>query len=211
MLCKCGCGNSTTRVPKSNRNRGLVKGEFHQYIRGHNNAKRPSRGRDLESPIIVDPADEEELKRHRWHVVETSPGKFYVTCSMKDREGMRRTTYLHRHLMNARKGEEVDHINGNGLDNRRANLRIASRAENCRNTRRTTGKSGFRGVYATRNKEKWQCRINHNGSLQYIGTFSSAIEAAKAYDNAARRMHGEFALLNFPEDGERSGRSTRQR
>lgn len=94
----------------------------------------------------------------------------------------------------------VDHINLDGLDNRRANLRQASHAENMWNRRRLSNNtSGFKGVRWHKVHGKWEARIRTDGRRRHLGSWSTAEEAAHAYDAAARELHGEFARLNFPE------------
>lgn len=113
---------------------------------------------------------------------------------------------LHRALLNPRDGMEVDHINGDRFDNRRANLRLVTSAQNKWNVkRRSPGASRFRGVcrHRARKNEKvirWQANIKVNKQLVRLGYFRDEEQAARAYDVAAKKYHGEFATLNFPED-----------
>ena len=111
--------------------------------------------------------------------------------------------FLHRLIAGATKGEIVDHRNGNTLDNCRLNLRICAQAENTINRKSKGGASRFKGVWLEKRRGKWVAEIRLNGKRKHIGTFVDEIEAAKAYDAAARKTHGEFATLNFPEKGER--------
>lgn len=105
---------------------------------------------------------------------------------------------LARAIMNAPDGMVVDHINGNPLDNRRANLRICTVKENNWNRRRRIGgSSGFKGV--VRVGTRWRAIIWPNGKQIYLGSFAEPEEAARAYDRAAREEYGEFACLNFPD------------
>ncbi len=91
-------------------------------------------------------------------------------------------------------GYEVDHINHDGLDNRRCNLRLATRANNCHNQRSFKGSSKYKGVW--RVGEKWAACIRVDGRSKRLGTFVSEKEAALAYNQAAREHYGEFAKLN---------------
>lgn len=109
---------------------------------------------------------------------------------------------LHNFLMRPPEGKQVDHINRDRLDNRRSNLRLCTKAENLRN--KCTYKnnlSGFKGVrfYRWNKQEKWVARIRMDGKLIHIGTFKTAELAAKAYDEKAKRIFGEFAGTNFQE------------
>ena len=103
---------------------------------------------------------------------------------------------MHRVILGATKGKEVDHQNHNTLDNRRNNLRECTCAQNKMNRRRSRR---FRGVTWDGPTERWRAQIQANGKHMYIGLFYSEQEAALAYDAAAKIHHGEFATLNFPQ------------
>ena len=93
----------------------------------------------------------------------------------------------------------IDHANGDKLDNRRANLRVASITENNRNRpRQRNNTSGFKGVHWDSLRGKWTARIKHDGRSIRVGRFDDIRDAARAYDEAAIRYHGDYASLNFP-------------
>lgn len=106
----------------------------------------------------------------------------------------------------------VDHVNGNGLDNRRENLRSASPAQNAANVLKRRGNpSPYKGVYArrrARDRVSWVAQIRIGGRLRYLGRFDDAAAAAHAYDFAARAAYGAFACVNFPAAGERGAVTT---
>jgi hypothetical protein len=105
---------------------------------------------------------------------------------------------LARVILDAKPGTIVDHSNGDRLDNRRANLRIVTPTQNCRNRRKASGKSSrFKGVSYRKDRGTWLVSIKVDGRLIKLGTFDSEIVAAKAYDRAALEHFGEFAVLNF--------------
>jgi hypothetical protein len=96
------------------------------------------------------------------------------------------------------RSQHVDHVDGNGLDCRKKNIRLCSRGENSMNRRKQSGSSSFKGVTLVRNG-KWKAQIQANGQKISLGTFGNEEDAASAYDNAARGMHGAFARVNFKE------------
>ena len=99
-------------------------------------------------------------------------------------------------------GETVDHINCNGLDNRRSNLRPATSSQQTANTKKARSSSGvaysnYKGVTWYKHIHKWAAKIQHEGKDKHLGVFEQEIDAAKAYDEAALKYFGEFAKLNF--------------
>ena len=111
------------------------------------------------------------------------------------------TVRMHREIMNAPAGLLVDHKNRNPLDNRRANLRLATHSQNMQNRGkfRSNATSQFIGVCLVKKTGKWKAQIKHQKKYIFLGEFDSEIDAAKAYDAAAIKYHGEFARLNFQE------------
>lgn len=138
---------------------------------------------------IVDDEDFAAVADWSWNAKPSSPGKHYAS-----RTSGRTTVYMHRVITGAVKGEVVDHINGDTLDNRRANLRIGTLTDNAVN-RRYQSASGYRGVF--KEKSRWRAHIYRDGKKHCLGHHLTAEEAAKAYDEAALRLHGAFAITNF--------------
>jgi hypothetical protein len=127
--------------------------------------------------------------------------KFYALSGIKDKDGNFKIVRLQRLIMNEPPGLFVDHRNGDSLDNRRENLRIATRTQNvCNNRKRKNKTSLFVGVYFHKWHGLWASNIVHNGIRIFLGYFDSEIEAAREHDRAAIKYHGEFARLNFPSE-----------
>jgi DNA polymerase-1 len=150
---------------------------------------------------IVDPDDYRRLSKYKWYVVGR-PGSQYAVRSHTTKNAKRSAIYMHREVIKAPDDFFADHINRNSLDNRKANLRPATRAQNVQNrTKFRKGKysSKYKGVTWNCGHRLWQVDIKFNGNHIFLGSFESEVRAAKAYDRAAKRYHGEFAVLNFPE------------
>lgn len=150
---------------------------------------------------LVDESDYYRVLQHVW-CVNVQPIKRYayrnVTIGSR-----RQSVYLHRWLLAAPRGVLVDHRNGNGLDNRSANIRMTDVSTNNRN-RNYCGASGYRGV--SNNNGNWRARISGAGGARItLGTFKTPIEAAKAYDRAAIRLFGPDTPLNFKEEDVETG------
>lgn len=139
---------------------------------------------------LVDDSDYQRVNAFKWCVSTGNKGGTYAVR----REG-RAIIRMHRAILDAAAGMLVDHINGDTLDNRRANLRLCDHATSALN-RRGYGKF-LKGVERKRNR--FRARISIGGRLTYLGWFSTEVEAGMAYDEAARRLHGQFARLNFPD------------
>jgi hypothetical protein len=112
----------------------------------------------------------------------------------------RNKTRIHRLILGLTADDKVmvDHINRNGLDNRRENLRLATCSQNQFNKGAIGRTSSFKGVSLAKKNNKWQALVCKDKKLKWLGYFLTELEAAQAYDNAAVILHGEFALLNFP-------------
>ena len=148
---------------------------------------------------IVDPQDYPRLSRYKWRLCRTK-GKnvLYAERSIRLPGGRYSRILMHRQLIKAPEGYVIDHINGNGLDNRRANLRLATVAQNAWNSRKRNPRSGYKGVCFASDKGLWRAAIVCHGRRIHLGYFKDKITAAKAYDSAAKKYYGEFAKPNFP-------------
>ena len=147
---------------------------------------------------LVDDEDYVDVSRFKWYA-HTNYRVFYAIRNITI-AGKRKAVKLHRYIMRAPDGVEVDHLNGDGLDCQRANMRLCSRSENQQNTPAYRGNgSGFKGVERFDGGEKWRARIRVDGKQRHLGLFNSKEDAARTYDVAARLYFGEHARLNFPE------------
>ncbi len=108
---------------------------------------------------------------------------------------------MHRLIVGAKAGISIDHINGNTLDNRKCNLRIATPSQNSMNQRIKEHSSHYKGVTWHRQHGKWYAQLKHNQHLNFLGLFLNEEDAARAYDAKAKELFGEFARLNFPPQG----------
>lgn len=136
----------------------------------------------------------ELVSRFNWNL-KRSRGTNYAHSKTNSHP---RYILMHRLITKAPDNLVVDHIDGNGLNNQIENLRICSVAENNRNVKlRKDSKTGYKGVYFRKYTRKFSVQIKHEKKIYRLGCFDSAEEAARAYDEAARRFHGEFASPNF--------------
>lgn len=153
---------------------------------------------------LVDDADEDLVSRFRWVALKSRSVNVTILYARSRVEpGSERRQFLHTLLTG---WPLIDHVNGNGLDNRRENLRPCTRSQNGGNRlKHTPSSSRFKGVSVhPLDPTRWKATIGGQGVRRHLGLFSSEVEAALAYDRAARGQWGEFAALNFPEPGERS-------
>lgn len=150
---------------------------------------------------IVDPEDYNRLSKHKWYAAK-GHNTFYAVCGKWSKIQRKRVEIrMHRFIMNPPAHLYVDHINHNGLDNRKANLRLATHAQSVRNRKKFArlSTSKYKGISWDASAKKWSAYIQADRKKIYLGSFNNEIDAAKAYDAAAKKYHGEFAYLNFPD------------
>lgn len=149
----------------------------------------------------IDAADAPLVRRFKWRVQLPTKRcrKFYAVSQTGTCRADKRGILMHRLLMGEPAGLKVDHIDGDGLNNSRGNLRLATNAQNIAAQHRSRAgcTSKYRGVCVDE-RGGWRAQIMARGVKENIGVFGSEEEAARAYDAAAKRLHGEFASLNFP-------------
>lgn len=146
---------------------------------------------------LVDDEDYQRLSAIKWRLSKRSGHRGYAVRTTGRRRAQK-SLYMHRVILNAPANRHVDHIDGDGLNNCRSNLRLCTRSQNLSNHRKyKNNQSGFVGV--RRNGRKWQALVKKNGKDYCFGTFPTKIQAAVARDEAAKELHGNFARLNFEE------------
>lgn len=158
---------------------------------------------------IVDTDDYVWLRKFRWFASKNGATYYAKRNAYLWENSKTRTITMHRLILKAPDNLVVDHINYNGLDNRKANLRLATFAQNTRHVIRTMnpGSSKYKGVSWYNRDKVWAVKIMADGKTIRIGYFKDEIQAALAYDKAAKKYHGEFAALNFPLSPRRRGPS----
>jgi hypothetical protein len=138
---------------------------------------------------LVDNIDYAFLQQYKWYA-KVKGRTYYAATWVRNRE-----IKMHRFILACGVGVEVDHIDRNGLNNQRKNLRTCTHLQNCSN-RSAYGKSKYLGVYLDKGKY-WRSQIYYNGKRYAVGSFLTEVEAARAYDLKAIELKGEFANLNF--------------
>ena len=146
---------------------------------------------------LIDDEDFILISGYNLYLAERKPC-FYVICA-KQINKKTKHIYLHRLIMNAQRGQQIDHRDGNGLNCQKSNLRFCTQLQNTMNQRKTKGTSRYKGVSWHKQTKKWRAAIMLHRKQHHLGCFVDEIDAAKAYDKAARELFGEFALCNFPE------------
>lgn len=146
---------------------------------------------------VIDAEDFERASAHCWHLIV----KGQYAAAWMDVDGKQKHVYLHRFILNAPRGTEVDHKDGNGLDCRKQNLRLVSHKQNMWNSRKRSkpASSKYKGVAWYTRHGKWRARIMTNGKDLFLGYFKTEEEAARAYDVAASEHRGSSAKLNLQE------------
>lgn len=149
---------------------------------------------------LVSECDFERVGQFKWSLDQNGYAVRMIQIARTGGIRQRRKVLLHRFLLDAPGGMEVDHINHDKLDNRRDNIRLVSRTLNRANAGpKTTSSHGYKGVAFHSRDTKWRASIAPNGIRRGLGTFGTPEEAARAYDIAALQAWGDFAYLNFPE------------
>lgn len=142
---------------------------------------------------IIDEQDFDRINQYKWHSVDVDgSGRIYAACSIKGK-----TTYMHRMVMGAQAGEEIDHIDRNGLNNSRQNLRFVTSSQNKLNqSKRSDNTSGHKGISWCPDREKYQVYINIDRKRKSLGRYKTLEEAIYVRDQAAKAHYGEYAREN---------------
>jgi len=150
----------------------------------------------------VDVSDYEKLRRYRWRVRKGRNTWYAERSIKKEATGKYSRVLMHRDLVRVGEGYVIDHKNGDGLDNRRVNLRIATVSENAANSRlRRNNTSGYKGVWWDKGKRKYRAGLWAGEKRYHLGYYDSKEDAARAYDAAAKKHFGEYASLNMSRSG----------
>lgn len=141
---------------------------------------------------VVDAEDYPRISKYTWFTEGTQKNCYAV------RKQNGKSIKMHRQITNAPDHLVVDHIDHNGLNNQKKNLRLATFTQNCQNQRRSAhGTSKYKGVHWNKRAKKWAAAIRCNNKTHHLGYFHNETDAAHAYDNAAKKYHREYASLNF--------------
>ena len=155
---------------------------------------------------LVDDADYEWLSQWKWHALKSvrkGETKFYACRHGGYGRNSGVYIYMHRLIMDAPPERSIDHADTDTLNNQRENLRFATHFENMANKKKQTVKNGlpvtsrYKGVNLDKRRGRWNAEIRKGNKKTWLGSFLSEVDAAKAYDAAAVRLHGEFCSINF--------------
>ena len=149
---------------------------------------------------LIDDEDYERVNQYKWYACKNS-NTYYVKHTINHHSKF----LLHRFILGVKPNEQVDHINGNGLDNRICNLRITTQSQNLMNRKKFTRlcSSKYKGVCWCKQTHKWSAKIQVNGKRKHLGRFLNEDDAGKAYNEAAKKHYGEYARLNQIEVNEK--------
>ena len=144
--------------------------------------------------LIIDDNDFDKISKYTWNI-DRNQNIFYAKTNIRI-NGKQIKLKMHRFIMGAVRGQQIDHINGNGLDNRKCNLRFCTIAENRRNVgRQKNNTSGYKGVYFNKRRGKYSSEIMADSKKIFLGYFTTIEEAYAAYCEAAKKYHGKFARI----------------
>lgn len=145
---------------------------------------------------LVDHDDFHLVSEYNWYAHKGGSG-VYAATTVTELDGKRLMIRMHRLILGTTDSKiYVDHINGDGLDNRRSNLRVCSHADNVKNRRnQQNNQSGFKGVSWHTTNKRWQAQIRSNGKRTHLGYYSSPQDAHAAYCDAAKKYHGAFSCF----------------
>jgi len=145
---------------------------------------------------VIDDEDFQLISKWKWRVVKKKSDQTCYAMRRTKENGKHIAVTMHRAIMNPPKGAPIDHIDGDGLNNRRSNLRVCTHAQNCWNRKHNSNaKNRFKGVY--KKGTRWESFITTNRQKVYLGSFETDLEAALAYNIAATKYFGDFAKLNI--------------
>ncbi len=141
---------------------------------------------------LLDDEDYEKLRQYSWYAAKTH-GSVYAARMTSRKDGPRKTVLMHREIMAAEPGVQIDHADHNGLNNQKSNLRACSQSQNQANMRKLKGVSKFKGVSWHPKTCKWRAQIYYDGRIHHLGLFFEEQDAAQAYADRACEVWGEFS------------------
>ena len=160
----------------------IIKGDIAEIVLYDKHCNEKARA-------VIDAEDVDKVKNYKWYL-----STVYVQTTINKKKVRIQHIILGT---NSNRKDLIDHKNRNPLINRKYNLRACTHAENMRNSKhQKNNTSGYRGVIWYKPTKKWRAQIGVNGKLRYLGYFVGILDAARAYNTAALRYHGEFACLN---------------